>query len=299
MPFWSTLTSQQRLRERETTVQVNKVNGFDQQEYEMAIGALRGFTIVTLFSLTKTTEGNLKDHIIRNFIARGAECLDSILSLWKLGRYDDCTVLQRAHTDRVIHLIDLIERDGFAEFERWSFRRQFEMVDRALSDPRIQSKIGPVALRNARELHRERRIRFNQEPESNWHRPDHKEVAKQIEFPLLYRLGYDYPSTEVHPMADDGEESFYRLISAEAELKSFGDHFVVLHNTFASQIYLVIKGLNACNVVWEDLVGSFLSQLFSFLESGSKNYMATFVAITGRGSDYVWCRPKNLQGSGG
>ena len=280
-------------------MQVNKANGLDQQEYEMAIGALRGITIIALFSLIKTTEGNFKDQIIRNFIARGAECLDSILSLWKAGHHDDCTVLQRAHADRVIHLIDLIERNEFAEFERWSFRRQFEMADRALSDPTIHSKMGPVALRKARELHREHRIRFNKESESSWHRPDPKEVAKQIKFPLLYRLGYDYPSTEVHPMADDGKEAFYRLISAEAELRSYGDEFVVLQNTFASQIYLVTKGLDACTVVWDDLVGGFLSQLLSFLESGSKDYIPTFLEITGRGSDYLWCQSKNLSGSSG
>ena len=280
-------------------MKVNKADGLDPQEYEMAVGALRAFTIILLFSLTKTTEDQLKDQIIANFIARGAECLDSIFLLWKKAHYDDCVVLHRAHTDRVIHLIDLIERQEFAEFERWSFRRQFGMADRALSDPTIHSKIEPAALEQARKLHRERRTRFNQEPESTWHRPDPKEVAKRRKIPIIYQLGYDYPSIEVHPMADDGKESFYRLIGAKGELESYGDEFVVLQNSFVNQIYLVNLGLNACSVIWDGVVGGFLDQLLSLLESGSKDYMFTFLEIAGRGQEYLWCRPKHLSSGPG
>ena len=278
-------------------MKVNKADFLDPQEYETAIGALRAFTIILLISLNKTTEDHLKDQIISNFIARGAECLDSILLLWKGGRYDDCVSLHRTHTDRVIHLMDLIESENFAEFERWSFRKKFEMTDRSLSDPMIHSKVQPAALKKARELHQGRRIRFNQEPESTWHRPDPEEVAKRSKFPILYKLGYDYPSTEIHPMADDGKDALDRLINAETELPSSGDDFVVLQNSFANQIYLVIIGFDACNVVWDGLVGGFLDQLLSLLESGSKDYMLTFLEITGRGMDHLWCRPKDISSS--
>ena len=311
-------------------MKVNKADFLDPQEYETAIGALRAFTIILLISLNKTTEDHLKDQIIPNFIARGAECLDSILLLWKGGRYDDCVSLHRTHTDRVIHLMDLIESENFAEFERWyddcvslhrthtdrvihlmdliesenfaeferwSFRKKFEMTDRSLSDPMIHSKVQPAALKKARELHQGRRIRFNQEPESTWHRPDPEEVAKRSKFPILYKLGYDYPSTEIHPMADDGKDALDRLINAETELPSSGDDFVVLQNSFANQIYLVIIGFDACNVVWDGLVGGFLDQLLSLLESGSKDYMLTFLEITGRGMDHLWCRPKDISSS--
>ena len=44
-----------------------------------------------------------------------------------------------------------------------------------------------------------------------WQRPKAEEVAKQLNMRFLYRFGYDFGSTHVHPMANDGQQDFFTI----------------------------------------------------------------------------------------
>lgn len=259
-------------------------------EYVSAISALKGFNVAALSWLARKTNDDLKDQIIGNFIARGTVCLDSIYLLWEAGSYQDCIVLQRTLVDRMLLLRHLIDQDEFAKFERWSFQRQFQSAHNSLSSPEIKAKILPEWLNKAMALQAERRARFNKEPKSTWHRPDPKEIAKRTNLALIYKLGYDYPSTEVHPMADDGKEDFTRLLGLPSE--SYGGELTVLRNSLVAHVYMSNSGFAACAVLWRSFVSDFFEQVMSLLESGTKEYLDTFQKAMNLPADISWCEPK-------
>lgn len=260
-------------------------------EYLQATNVLREFTVRALCWLAKKTHEDLKDQIIGNFIARGTVCLDSICLLWQARNYQDCWTLHRTLVDRYIHFRTLADNDEFVEFERWSFQQQYRMSDIALSDRTIRDKLQPEWLEKAKALHRQQRSRMEQEPKSNWKRPESKEAMKRFNLSVVYRLGYDYPSTEVHPMADDGKEDFARLVGRK--LESHGDERVVLHNSFLVQGLLTNHGLASCSVLWRRFVSDFYQQLLPLLESGSHDYLLTCQKALTLGSDCSWCEPKS------
>ena len=258
--------------------------------YVSVVKAVKEFNVVALSWLARKTKDQLKDQIISNFIARGTVCLDSICQLWETGSYQDCTVLQRTLVDRMLLLRHLIDQGEFGEFERWSFQRQYQSAHNALSSPEIKSKIQPQWFKKAMALQAERRARFNKEPKSTWHRPDPKEISKRTNLALVYQLGYDYPSTEVHPMADDGKEDFANLLGCP--LESYGDELTVLRNSLVAQIHLSNSGFEACEVSWRGFVSDFFEQVMSLLESGSHEYLITFQKAMCLSVDISWCEPK-------
>ena len=269
---------------------VDNIAYLSPSEYENAKDILREFTVLALHWLARQSQEELKDQIIGNFLARGTVCLESIYSLWKVGNFQDCWILYRTLVDRFLHLRHLADHNEFEEFELWSFQKQFRMTDIALSDPAIRAKLSSEGLKKATALHQERRVRFDREPKSSWKRPNAKGEAKRINFPILYRLGYDYASTEVHPMADDGKEDFARLLGGDWE--SHDDNLIVLHNSFLAQVILVNTGLVASSVLWRRFVEDFYDQLLSFLETGASDYISTYIKALSIDSILPWCEPK-------
>ena len=267
-----------------------KVVYLSQEDYGKAISILGEFTALVLRWLARQSQNELKDQIIGNFIARGTVCLDSICRLWQVGNFQDGCILYRTLLDRFFHLRHLADHNEFEDFERWSFQRQFRMADIALSDPAIIAKLSPEELKEAKALHQERRIRFSQEPESSWSRPDAKEEAKRIKLPILYRVGYDYASTVVHPMADDGKEDFAQLLGGEWD--SNENSLIILHNSLLVYIILINTGLVSSSVLWRKFVDEFYDQLLSFLETGASDYVSTYQKALTLDPNASWCEPK-------
>ena len=265
------------------------------EEYAEAITVLRTFTVTALSSLASRTPDHLKDQIIGNFIARGTVCLESIHRLWQVQNFQDCWILHRVLVDRMLLLRHLIDNNEFNAFERWSFQRQYRDAQNSLSDPAIRAKLSSEGLKKASAEQRERRNRFDQEPKSTWKRPDPKELAKQMNLFHMYRVGYHYPSTEVHPMADDGKKEFARLLGLPME--SYGDETVVLHNSLPVPIYLSNLGFAACEVMWRAFVDEFLDQIMSLLESGSRDYLVNFQKAMNLPPHISWCEAKTKNAS--
>ena len=184
------------------------------------------------------------------------------------------------------HLVDQAE---FAEFERWSFQRQFQSAQDSLSAPEIRAKLQPRWLKEATSKQAERRTRIDQEPKSCWRRTRPKEIANRTKLSHIYQIGYHYPSTEVHPMADDGKEDLAKLLGLPS--KSFGDESVVIHNSLVTQIYLSNCGLGACDVLWRAFVSDFFDQILSFLESGDNGYESTYRKAMNLPPHFSWCEP--------
>lgn len=272
---------------------IDKTTRLSPEDYEYAISTLKAFTTMALTWILEKSQDDVKHQIITNFIARSLVCLDSIHILWQSGNHQDCWILHRGLVDRLILLRRLIDHNEFEEFERWSFQKQYQSADAALSDQLIVTKLTPEALAEAKRQHTERRTRFLQEPKSNWQRPYAKEAAKSVNLLFVYKLGYDPASGEVHPMADDGKEELHSLLGIP--LQTYGDDRTVLHNSLVTQFMIVQYGIGGCDLLWHGFVSDFLEHWLSFIEQGSKCELAEVARILTLGKDpnVSWCEPRS------
>lgn len=231
--------------------------------YWETIEALRAATGPILASFAQNSQA-LHDRIIRNFIARGATALDSLAVVWRLGNYSDCWVLYRALLDRFLHLAELAHTKGFDAFEKHSFVCQFEAKNRLLSDPAVRGKRPKDEL--CFTVEQKARYKELKAEGVRWKRPNARDVAKRLGLLVLYNYGYDYASTHVHPMANDGEESFASLLGSGSSPGT--DDAIVLSNGILVQTMLVQEGLNASGLKWRALIYNLLDDIRAVLGDG-------------------------------
>lgn len=256
------------------------------EEYGKCINVLRLFTTIVLFSFEKNSN-KTRDIIIRNFIARGMASLESIYQVWQLGNYQDAWILHRSLLDRLFHLRYLSDHDGFELFDDWSFIKQFEIRNKLMSDQEMNKKVDKE-LRTIKSDERKRYTTLKQKS-ILWSRPEPEQIAKKMNFPFLYKYGYDYASTHVHPMANDGEEDYLRLTGLIP--KSRFEQRVILHNSVLVHVLLLQEGLNASQLLWRTIISDFLDHSLRFLENGSLEYLKTSQKIASKGPDFDWCQP--------
>jgi len=72
-------------------------------EYSKAISALAQFTKSVLIEYAQCSD-EIRDRIIRNFIARSISAMNGIIQLWRSQDYHDCWLLYRAILDRLFYL---------------------------------------------------------------------------------------------------------------------------------------------------------------------------------------------------
>lgn len=202
-------------------------------------------------------------------------CTQSIFVVWKSGSEQDAWILHRSLLDRLLHLHNLGETDSFAAFEEHSFRSMYEARYQLLSDPDMKNKV-PAILK---ELQRSNKARYDDlvASRSRWRRPKPEDVAKTMGLGFLYKFGYDYASTHVHPMASDGEADFARLTSPPHD-QSLPDATVV-RNSILAQSMLVQEALNVSRMRWRAIVYDFLDHIRVFLGTGSPQFHVTFYKI--------------------
>lgn len=255
------------------------------EEYVRTVAAMSKFTTI-LLSFFPDDGTQIREIIIRNFIARGMTGLESIIELWHLGHFQDCWILYRALLDRLFHLRALAEKNEFESFEKWSFVKQYDALNRVLSDPMFREKVDDENLA----ISENDRNRYNNIKKENveWFRPKVELIAKKsFNMPFLYYYGYDYASTQVHPMATDGEGDYYRIVH-QAYPKF--DQRVVINNSILIYSLLVQEGLNASELQWRSIVYKFIEQCRSSLETGSEDHLNTLDTLMNAGPEFVWCK---------
>jgi hypothetical protein len=257
--------------------------------WEDKVGTLAVYTGMVLIALTRISQSK-RDIIIRNFIARGMICTQSILKLWIANDEQGAWILHRTLMDRLFHLHTLIRHDSFSNFEDFSFARTYEAHDRLLSDPDMKNTI-PDSLG---ELQKSGKTRYQEIKAKGkiWERPRAQEVAKEMDMLFLYNLGYDYGSTHVHPMAEDGENDYEILITPERKRKPLTDE-IVLRNTLIVQTMLIQEGMNGTKVRWRKIVYDFLDQIRLSVEDGNILYAETFYRIGKAYPDFSLCEKRN------
>ncbi len=259
-----------------------------QEEYEEAVETIKIYATSLLFSFAKHS-AELRDIIIRNFIARGTILLQGILALWKLDDYQDGWILYRSLLDRLFHIKALADENVFQDFDDWCFVKQYDHRNRIRSDPIFTASINKEFFRDTseeKERYQELKIRG-----VKWKRPHPEKIAKNMELEFLYKHGYDYASMHVHPMSDDGMGDFLRLTGLEVNNEPI-DQRALLSDSCLVLTLLIQEGLNASTLEWRAVVYFFLEHFRELLDTGSKEYGATFIKVAMLMKNNDLCRNK-------
>lgn len=244
-------------------------------EYRDAADSMYAVSGMILFSFAKH-DCDTKNLIIRNFIARTAMMLKAIFKLWEISDYQDAWIIHRALMDRLFHLHDLGDKDEFREFDDWSFFEQYKVQNKVKSDPEFKHQaVGWVY-----ELTDEQKLRIKSLSANppKWRRPKAETVAKSMDLEFLYKYGYDFASTHVHPMANDGEQDFYTITKLEPAPR-FPDHISVLSNSILAGSVFLQEALNHSTFQWRRLLWDYLEQIRHFLDEGIDSYKESFLKL--------------------
>jgi len=187
----------------------------------------------------------------------------------------------------LLHLHHLAESDGFSEFEEYSFVSMYEARHKLLSDPDMNAKV-PLSLRELQKADRPRYDATSAKP-ARWRRPKAEDVAKSMKLGFLYRFGYDYASTHVHPMSRDGEGDFTALISAPHAVTV--PDATVVRNSILVQTMLVQEAFNVSQMRWRAIAYDFLDQIREFLGTGDPQFHVTFYKIGKAWPEFQLCEP--------
>lgn len=266
----------------------------DIDSFSQAIETLRIFCGMVLLDFSRHSSGGLHDRIIRGFIARGITCTDNIFTVWKDGSEEDAWILHRALLDRLFHLSYLVDGNTFTAFDAYSFIRTFEARLRLLSEKEMLNKFTTEQVDGLKALVKSQEHRYLElkEKQPVWHRPKAELVARSMDLGFLYRYGYDYASRYVHPMADEGETDFNRLIST-VKSASPPDPTVII-NSILVQSMLIQEGLNASSLKWRAIVYNYLDQLRTFLgDRQNLEFGNTLNKIVKNWPDFNLCEPSN------
>ena len=256
------------------------------EQYDELFETIEGYSLIVLQSLASNS-AEVRDVIIRNFIAKGLTCTRSILHIWKLGDYDNCWGIYRVMLDRLFHLQSLWDKNEFEVFEKWSFLHQYKAKQDAHSDTDLKKKLYPRRIA----LTANEKIRYAQLSKENikWTRPKAEDVAKSQKMTFLYKYGYDFASTLIHPMANDGEQDFQQLMQGVKTIPQ--DAVSILNNAILAQLLLIQLGLNASSLQWRTVLYDFLDHCLSALKDYNQQYRFTFVKILNMSKSVQWCKP--------
>lgn len=259
------------------------------ESYRAAADALYAVKGMVLFSFAKNG-CDTKNIIIRNFIARSAMTLKSVFSLWDNGDFQNAWVVHRALLDRMFHLHSLGVNDDFCAFDGWSFFEQYKSQNRLKSDEFFKDQaVGWVYQINDEKKSRIKELERNK---PKWRRPKAEDVAKDMGMEFLYKYGYDYGSTHVHPMANDGEQDFYTITKIEHSPK-FPSQITVISNTILASTMILQDSLNHSSFRWRKILWDFIDDIRKLLGDGDVSYQESFAKLAVLFKDYDLCKPQN------
>ena len=222
---------------------------------------------------------DVRNRIIRNFIARTGVLTRAIYTLWRMQDYQDAWVLHRCLMDRLFHLHHLADKNEFKMFEAWSFMKQYNALNAVRSEPEFDvSRDGPSFTATAERKERAKTLSASRQEWEGWKRPKAEEVAKQLDMRFLYKYGYDFASAHTHPMANDGSMDFFITTGIEPA-EPLDDQRAVLFNTLIVATMLVKEGLVASKLLWHKAVVGFLDDMLAFVKDGSGGYKERCLSV--------------------
>lgn len=246
------------------------------EDYYESISTSINYTKILLLEFAKYSKSR-KDKIVYKFIAKSTGLLESILILWEQKHFHECWILFRSLVDRIIHLWYLNKQDDFEVFQDWTFIQKFEANNKLKSDKQFNEKVESKEFALSGELlERYKRLKS---AGITWNRPRAEQVAKEKKLSFIYKYGYDFASTKVHPMSDEGIQDLNRLTGLEWDNMQFDNPFVILNNTIAIYNLLLEESMNISDLKWRTVMYNFTKEIMDFLKSNSKAYKDTYNKI--------------------
>ena len=259
-------------------------------EYSKAISAQAQFTKSVLIEYAQCSD-EIRDRIIRNFIARSISAMNGIIQLWRSQDYHDCWLLYRAILDRLFYLESLGRENQFELFDNWCFIKRYRYKRRCLKDAKLIGKLDSSHfIISDQDRKRYKEIRKEQ---TIWAPPKAYEVASSMKLDILYYYGYDFASMYVHPSAVEGEEDYSRLTGKPIK-ESFDDQITVIHNSSIVTNLIISRGLFFSQLLWRSGVLKFIDDINRFISDGSDEYLLTLLQIKKTVDDNLTlCRVKD------
>ncbi len=227
----------------------------------------------------------IKQVITRNFIARAAVALRGVLALWEARDYQDCWVIYRTILDRLFHLHHLIRTESWQLFDDWCFWQQYNARNAIRSSADFKEKIDPAFFRDAPDD--KARMESLKTNPPKWERPFAEVEARDMGLLFLYRQGYDFASTLVHPMANDGQQDY-------TTVTGFGgpwpDQVAAVNNACLAALLLLQEAMKTDpGRRWHPLVLRCMEQARESLRSGARDYLVTFFLLGKASPEGRWC----------
>lgn len=262
--------------------------------YPNALNMFEEYVTLVLHDLGEHSN-QVRDVIIRNFIARTFVTLKSIVYLWRTGANADCWALLRCMVDRFVYLVSLARTDSFEAFEKWSFRKQYEYNQRAMADPLFRDNLRPNAF--APDEKKRKRYAAIVGDNVKWTPPRAGEVLRNVDgedWSFLYWYSYSFASSHVHPLANDGQLEYANLTSGAANVRPIEpEDYTALNNAFLVMTVVVQQGLNNSTLAWRKPVYDFLERFRTFLGT-SQDCMGTLIRVRAAAAEGPLCRPKGV-----
>lgn len=202
--------------------------------------------------------------------------LKGVFALWDVGDFQNAWVIHRALIDRMFHLHWIGANNEFSAFDDWSFFEQYKAQNRIKSDHEFKHET--VGWAYELNTEQKRRIKELSNNKPNWRRPKAEAAAKDMGMEFLYKYGYDYASTHVHPMANDGQQDFYTITGLEPSPR-FPSQITVISNTILTSTMILQNALNHSSFKWRKILWDYIDEVRHLLDTGEPSYQLSFVKL--------------------
>ncbi|MEW8372642.1 MAG: DUF5677 domain-containing protein [Candidatus Thiodiazotropha sp.] len=259
------------------------------ETYRQAADSLYAVCGMVLFCFAKN-ECDTKNIIIRNFISRSALSLKGVFALWDISDYHNAWIVYRGIMDRLFHLHSIGSNNEFQEFDDWSLFEQYKSQNRVKSDKEFKHEAVGWVYELSKE--QKKRIKILEKNKPNWKRPKAENTAKDMGMEFLYKYGYDFASTHVHPMSNDGHQDFFTITKLQPAPR-FPSQVTVIHNTLLASTMILQDALNHSSFRWRRLLWDYIDQIRLLLDSGNTDYHESFVKLAAVFKDEPLCESNN------
>lgn len=236
-------------------------NNLSDSEYENIFNSIENFTkgSLHLFAL-KNIE--IKEIIIRNFIAKSFSLLNSIFLLQQSRQFGESAILYRTLVERFVYLKYIIENKLYVEFDDWSYIKDFEVRNNFRSYPEFFDENIKKSFLKDEKTQIDRYERLKKE-KLKWIEPNIETYLKKIDLGFLYKLSYDLGSSYVHPRASEGHFDVMRL----TELKNENEWIFkpILHNSILINVAILQVGLLNVELCNKLSVHNYCNKMFKYL----------------------------------
>lgn len=233
------------------------------EKYESVFCSLENATKGILHSFA-FADLDIKEILIRNFIAKSFSLLNSINLLQRTKQYGESVILYRVLVERFLYLKFIIDNKSYKEFDDWSFVKDFERRNNVRSYLEFNDNVRKGFLKD-KKSHIDRYQKLKVE-KTNWIEPDLESYSKKIDLGFLYKLSYDFGSSFVHPRASEGHFDVIRLTGLQNE----NDWIFkpIIHNALLLHIVIIKTGLLALSSDNYHLMYIYCDKLLSYISDG-------------------------------